>query len=86
MPVGTISEELLHTTDVARFFDVQPQTIRKWVREGWLTFVRLPNGRYRFRRGDLERFTARYLREAFGDEKTAKTVLGGDGDDVGEAG
>lgn len=36
-------------------FQLDPQTIREWARDGRLPTIPLPNGHWRFRREDIER-------------------------------
>lgn len=44
----------LTPNDVARRYDTTPDTIRRWVREGKLPVVRMPSGRMKFRRIDID--------------------------------
>ena len=46
--------DLCTTKVAASMLDVTPDTVRRWVKEGRLAPVRLPSGRMRFRRSDVE--------------------------------
>lgn len=46
---------LLRTGEVAEALAVDPDTVRRWVREGKLAAVELPSGVLRFRREDVDR-------------------------------
>lgn len=47
-------ETLLKPGEAAEFLGVHPVTLRRWVREGHVTALRLPTSqRMRFRRSDL---------------------------------
>ena len=46
---------LLTTTEVAEACNVEPETVRRWVREGRIAAITLPGGLKRFRREDIAR-------------------------------
>lgn len=48
-------EELLTSAEVATAYRVTTTTVRRWVAAGELEAIRLPGGRLRFRRADVER-------------------------------
>lgn len=48
-------DELLFPPDVAIELKVDVQTIRRWVRSGKLPSIRMPSGRIRIRRSDIDR-------------------------------
>ncbi|MGC5012470.1 helix-turn-helix domain-containing protein [Streptosporangium sp. DT93] len=51
----TRPKPLMKVPEVAALFDVDPETVRVWVREGKLAARRTPGGRgLRFRRVDVE--------------------------------
>lgn len=50
-----ITEKLMTVYDVAEWIQVQPQTIRKWVREGKLSCLRLSNNVVRFEKQQVLR-------------------------------
>lgn len=51
----TPTRSLLTADEVAEEFQVDPETIRRWAREGLISSVTLPGGRLkRFRRTDVE--------------------------------
>lgn len=50
--------------EVARIFRIQPDTLDGWARTGRITAVRLPSGRRRFRREDIEALVQRGLEES----------------------
>lgn len=50
---------LLTVTDLARFCDVAPKTVRKWVETGALRAVKLPGGHQRFERAEAKQFMER---------------------------
>lgn len=50
---------LLTVTDLARFCDVAPKTVRKWVESGALRAVKLPGGHQRFERAEAKLFMER---------------------------
>ena len=51
--------------NVAETFSVNPETIRRWCREGKMKFLKLPGekGEYRFSEGDIKDFIARQSSE-----------------------
>lgn len=51
---STTPPELLATGAVARALSTDPRTVRRWVETGKLAAIVLPNGRYRFKREDVE--------------------------------
>lgn len=46
--------QLLSLKKVAELLGVQPRTVRKWIDDGKLAGIKLPNGEYRFREEFLE--------------------------------
>ena len=50
----TNSHPLMSATQVADVFGVSRQTVARWASEGVLPAIRLPSGRFRFRRQDIE--------------------------------
>lgn len=46
--------DLLSATDAATLLDVSPDTVRRWTRNGKVPHVRLPSGRVRYRKADIE--------------------------------
>jgi putative resolvase len=50
-----MSDELLTTAEAAKMLKVSQKTIDRWVRLGHLRAVRLPTGRYRVSRAEIER-------------------------------
>jgi excisionase family DNA binding protein len=49
---------LLTANEVAEEFRLDPETIRRWARDGQIKSIRLPSGLYRFRREDIEAMLA----------------------------
>lgn len=45
---------LLTASEVAQEFRLDPETIRRWAREGRIHRIKLPGGLYRFRREEIE--------------------------------
>lgn len=45
---------LLTAAEVAQEFRLDPETIRRWAREGRIQAITLPSGLWRFRREDIE--------------------------------
>lgn len=52
------TDELLSTTDAAAIVGVTDETIRRWAEARKVAHVRLPSGRLRFRRSDVEALLA----------------------------
>ena len=46
---------LLTTAEVAEECSVDPETVRRWAREGRIAVITLPGGLKRFRREDVDR-------------------------------
>lgn len=44
----------LTTSEVAELFKISAESVRNWVRTGKLGAVKLPGGKIRFRREDIE--------------------------------
>lgn len=52
-------DRLLTVTEVAKYFRVEPESVRRWLREGKLLGINLGRGPgWRIRLGDLEAFIA----------------------------
>ena len=51
----TKSDSLIRLPDAGRRWDVSPQTIRRWARQGRVRLVRLPSGALRIRLDEVER-------------------------------
>jgi excisionase family DNA binding protein len=51
-PSSDDEDELLTVAQVARRWHVSIRTVHRWIEEGKLKAVRLPNGRYRIRAVD----------------------------------
>ncbi len=47
--------ELMTKGEVASFARVEERAINRWMSRGWIHFVRLPNGRVRFKRSEVLR-------------------------------
>jgi excisionase family DNA binding protein len=45
---------LLTTSEVAEACNVDPETVRRWAREGRIAVITLPGGLKRFRREDVD--------------------------------
>jgi excisionase family DNA binding protein len=50
----TSREPLLTVAEVADQLRLDPETIRRWAREGRIKAIALPSGLWRFRRSDVE--------------------------------
>jgi len=50
-----MSDELLTTAEAAKMLKVSQKTIDRWIRLGQLRAVRLPSGRYRVSRAEIEK-------------------------------
>jgi excisionase family DNA binding protein len=52
--------KLLKSDQVADYYGIDPRTLRRWVRNGEISFIRLPGKRasYRFRQSVVEAFLA----------------------------
>jgi len=48
-------EELLKPKDVARIFNITTKTLWKWQKKGIIRAVRLPTGKLRYPRSEVER-------------------------------
>jgi excisionase family DNA binding protein len=48
-------DQLLTVSEVARLFNVHEGTVRRWIRTGKVSHIRLTSGTIRLRRGDLLR-------------------------------
>lgn len=49
----TEPDPLMTTTEVARYFHVDPKTVRRWVKEGKLQAIKPGDGELRFSRATL---------------------------------
>jgi putative resolvase len=54
-----MDEELLRPKDVARIFGISVKTLWRWQRKGIIKAVRLPTGKLRYPRGEVERLWRR---------------------------
>lgn len=52
------TDDLMTAEQVAALIPVHPETVRRWSREGKIPVVRLPSGRKRYRRVDVEALLA----------------------------
>ena len=53
-----MSDDLLTTAEVAAYFQVDPASVRRWVKSGRLAAIKTPGGgSLRFRRSDIEQCT-----------------------------
>lgn len=48
----------LTATEVAEEMSVHPETVRRWTRQGLLPAIKLPSGRRRYRREDVDALKA----------------------------
>lgn len=49
-------KRLMKTAEVAKIFDVHPDTVREWARDGRLPSLKTPGGQeHRFRSADVEK-------------------------------
>lgn len=55
---------LLTAVEVAEEFRLDPETIRRWARDGRIEWIKLPGGQYRFRRSDIEAITGQTVAPA----------------------
>jgi len=53
--VYLMSEELLRSRDVAKIFGISVKTLWKWQRRGIIKAVKLPTGKLRYPRSEVER-------------------------------
>jgi len=53
--VYLMSEELLRPRDVVKIFGISVKTLWKWQREGIIKAVKLPTGKLRYPRSEVER-------------------------------
>jgi predicted DNA-binding transcriptional regulator AlpA len=53
--VYLMSEELLRPRDVAKIFGISVKTLWKWQRKGIIKAVRLPTGKLRYPKSEVER-------------------------------
>lgn len=52
-----MAQRLLTTADVADIFQVTPETVARWVRDGLVPALKAPGGGgYRFRQSDIDDF------------------------------
>ncbi len=47
---------LLTADEVAKEFRLDPETIRRWSRDGSISAIKLPGGQWRYRRADIQAF------------------------------
>lgn len=52
------SEQLLTPAEVAARFRVDPKTVTRWAKKGWLTAVRTPGGHRRYKEADVRAMLA----------------------------
>jgi excisionase family DNA binding protein len=52
------SEPMLTPAEVAQFFRVDPKTVTRWAKKGWLTSVRTPGGHRRYREAEVRALLA----------------------------
>jgi len=50
-----MSEELLRPRDVAKIFGISVKTLWRWQRKGIIKAVRLPTGKLRYPKSEVER-------------------------------
>ena len=50
-----MSEELLRPRDVAKIFGISVKTLWKWQRKGIIKAVKLPTGKLRYPRSEVDR-------------------------------
>jgi len=50
-----MSEELIAPKEACRMLDVSASTVRRWAYQGKIRYVRLPSGRLRYYRSDIEK-------------------------------
>ena len=62
--MGTVSEELITTTEAARVLGVGPSTVKRWADDGLLACVRTAGGHRRFVSDEVQRFK----QQGFGSE------------------
>ncbi len=55
-------DELLSPADAAKLLNLSPDGVQAITDRGDLAFLRTPGGRFRYRRGDIERVAAKYVR------------------------
>ncbi len=53
------NEKLMSVAEVADYLAAPARTVRYWAQKKILPALQLPNGQYRFRRRDLDRFLYR---------------------------
>lgn len=46
-------DRLLTPGEVGRLFRVNPKTVSRWVKAGWITSIRTPTGYHRFRESEV---------------------------------
>ena len=54
-----MTEELLTVEEVARILKVRRETIRRYIKNGYLKAVTLPGGDYRLRESDIQKMLSR---------------------------
>lgn len=54
MRVMPTTDDLMAPSEVAALFDVHPETVRRWARTGRLNGIRLPSGRTKYRRSEID--------------------------------
>jgi excisionase family DNA binding protein len=52
------NEEIIDTETAASILSITPHALRGWVKKEWIPFIKLPGGRLRFRREEVERVLA----------------------------
>jgi excisionase family DNA binding protein len=54
-----MTEELVTVEEVARILKVRRETIRRYIKNGYLKAVTLPGGDYRLRESDIQKMLSR---------------------------
>ena len=54
-----MTEELLTVEEAARILKVRRETIRRYIKNGYLKAVTLPGGDYRLRESDIQKLLSR---------------------------
>ncbi len=54
-----MTEKLLTPYEVAKRFRVDPKTVTRWAKRGWLACVKTPGGHRRYREADVAELLAR---------------------------
>ena len=57
-----VKNNLVSVSQAAKQFDVTNQTIRQWIKDGYMAAIQLPNGRYKINQSEVDRLLSREVK------------------------